>query len=577
MSLADVQIESLHARVLGPAPPEETSTLAARLAAMLARADLRPPGLPPSAVLLVCRLPAAALPPLAPWGYTLGPGLAWETAARNALAGCLRRAVRPQRGRIPADAEAVIFADEAEWLACLALDLSAGRALPPWRQPPRPLALADLLIQEARLLPALAALWQAWGCAHEVVQALTPHDARRVLQALIHAYSLPPLPASLKEDEPEGGLSPAQAALEQPGRSPQAQRGQPPASAAQPPPGGAPSALPPWRLRWDLPAFAPRRLGWERAALLGVSLALRRSPALGQDAAFWRDFHRWQAAEAAHAGAEETARALPAETDVQGYSLLQAGVQDALPGAFSPPEAALPGAAASVEQGGLPSPVQEAAPRADTQALHTLLGGVFYLIPLFQALDLPECCEPGWRLASGIGRWGLLETVACGLLDGGAEYDHDPLWHALAALDGREPSEQSERSEVGEIGAGVQDGGEFRPPPRWLIPLDVVLPPAEFQSPWFAALNPALRRWLALALPYVRFRLLASLRSLPGVAEGGLTNALLARPARITIEPAHVDVIFSLGDISLPVRAAGLDRDPGWLPAYGRVIRFHYL
>jgi hypothetical protein len=34
--------------------------------------------------------------------------------------------------------------------------------------------------------------------------------------------------------------------------------------------------------------------------------------------------------------------------------------------------------------------------------------------------------------------------------------------------------------------------------------------------------------------------------------------------------------VMSLNDISLPVRLAGLDCDPGWLPDFGRVVKFHF-
>ena len=35
--------------------------------------------------------------------------------------------------------------------------------------------------------------------------------------------------------------------------------------------------------------------------------------------------------------------------------------------------------------------------------------------------------------------------------------------------------------------------------------------------------------------------------------------------------------MFALRDARTDVRLAGLDADPGWQPAFGRVIRFHYV
>ena len=51
---------------------------------------------------------------------------------------------------------------------------------------------------------------------------------------------------------------------------------------------------------------------------------------------------------------------------------------------------------------------------------------------------------------------------------------------------------------------------------------------------------------------------------------------MLSAPARVFVTSTHVDVVVSLEDVSLPVRLAGLDRDPGWQPLLGRVVLFHF-
>ena len=38
-----------------------------------------------------------------------------------------------------------------------------------------------------------------------------------------------------------------------------------------------------------------------------------------------------------------------------------------------------------------------------------------------------------------------------------------------------------------------------------------------------------------------------------------------------------LDVSLPLDQADIRVRRAGLDLDPGWLPWFGRVVRFHYL
>ena len=42
------------------------------------------------------------------------------------------------------------------------------------------------------------------------------------------------------------------------------------------------------------------------------------------------------------------------------------------------------------------------------------------------------------------------------------------------------------------------------------------------------------------------------------------------------VSAEHVDIYFSLGALPFEIRLAGLDRDPGWIPAAGKTVTFHY-
>jgi hypothetical protein len=55
----------------------------------------------------------------------------------------------------------------------------------------------------------------------------------------------------------------------------------------------------------------------------------------------------------------------------------------------------------------------------------------------------------------------------------------------------------------------------------------------------------------------------------------GIATAVM-RPARLSLTPTHADVFFDLNGVSLAVRGAGLDLDPGWVSWFGRVVGFHY-
>jgi hypothetical protein len=83
----------------------------------------------------------------------------------------------------------------------------------------------------------------------------------------------------------------------------------------------------------------------------------------------------------------------------------------------------------------------------------------------------------------------------------------------------------------------------------------------------------ALRRWLAWLMPYARARLRRAL-GLAGRDE--LSRVLCERPARVLASATRVDVFFSLADLPVEVRLSGIDRDPGWVPAAGRSVAFHY-
>jgi hypothetical protein len=52
--------------------------------------------------------------------------------------------------------------------------------------------------------------------------------------------------------------------------------------------------------------------------------------------------------------------------------------------------------------------------------------------------------------------------------------------------------------------------------------------------------------------------------------------AELRVPGLVHHSRTHVDVVMDLEAISIPVRVAGLDRDPGWVPGLGRVVAFVY-
>jgi hypothetical protein len=254
----------------------------------------------------------------------------------------------------------------------------------------------------------------------------------------------------------------------------------------------------------------------------------------------------------------------------------------------------------------------------------TDLGGVLYLVNVVEALDLPDVIETP-PVGEHVGAWAMLEALARALLgpDGDTLRPDDPLWRTLARLDGREPDIP--------VGRALEDvensSGAFRMPLAWLeapqvdAPIDgqwavtdgrlrmwVDLgcvadleagddPATQAGAEWDRVPNagslqrvassapmprahepadcaPVLAKWAARTAPYVRYRLASAL----GVddPEADWIADLFRIAGKLYTTDTHVDLMLPLDAARIDARAAGLDRSPGWWPAGGRVVRFHF-
>jgi hypothetical protein len=240
----------------------------------------------------------------------------------------------------------------------------------------------------------------------------------------------------------------------------------------------------------------------------------------------------------------------------------------------------------------------------------TEFGGLFYLINLGIFLGLygdftsPAECDPSLSI------WDFVALLGRELL--GREIESDPVWSLLAAFAGRAQQEAP--------GANFAAPESWRMPAQWLEPysekcvwrstsvggrlrvthalgftvLDVPLTEADASAQLSLELQnyegmadvefdpepsgdgPAvepLRRWLDWLMPYVRVRLA---RALGLNVAGDVPRVLCAHHARIIFTATHLDVFFSLAELPVGVRLSGLDRDPGWVPAAGKFIAFHF-
>ncbi len=247
--------------------------------------------------------------------------------------------------------------------------------------------------------------------------------------------------------------------------------------------------------------------------------------------------------------------------------------------------------------------------------IETELGGLFYLINLGLFLnlygDFTTPLQPGLSLSI----WDFIALLGQQLLGTKA----DPVWLFLAQLAGRNEQEPA--------------GKDFNQPDSWRVPAEWLTPfPEEGTWRWsvnngrlqvqhpeqFLVLDLPLggsdpveqllremqtftdlrhsevslvndllhdevslagilslrvERWLRWLIPYVRVRLQ---RALGLVEADDVGRILCEHTARISLTATHLDIEFSLAELPIEVRLSGLDRNPGWVPAAGRFIAFHF-
>src|SRR5262245_12010206 len=111
---------------------QESGALSRRVAHLINTVTFDPPGMSPSAILLVRRLTDPLPRRLASDLEAVRANSEWESAARIRLSEFHRRAGRPIRGFVSGAADAVVFSDQSEMLACLARDIVSGDAAMFW-------------------------------------------------------------------------------------------------------------------------------------------------------------------------------------------------------------------------------------------------------------------------------------------------------------------------------------------------------------------------------------------------------------------------------------------------------------
>lgn len=656
---------------------------------LLNNLELKPQAFSPSSIFIVRKFSD----PL-PQRFKLNSNLIhvereWEQAVQQELTNICRQASRPARGVILGEPDSVLFADEAELLACLALSISSGQAWSCWwwqvvlKTIPaflgRSAGITKVFCERARYIPAALDLLSNWGKAVPVLKAISNSDAFTILNAMSHVHDLDhlisnlgvqPLDNQLEQEYSRQSTWPAQEMDEQKMSGQDILKTQPE---------DLNNGVALWE-RVISSVSQTKSLPKEQVALLGLGLTLQKSPSIAQRKDFQQAVINWwvrmgdslqvtKGSPKREFGIRQKSRDHMTETDgnskepeknlkihgkdgkrhhesrqpgtdqgkakirkIRSASDKQGRIsqEPALESlnskyARSPDEKVRTNPVKTVEQ-----PLQ-LFPGTDfsTEGIRTRLGGVLYLINLMGQLNLPYSFEPDWQVASQLGAWGTLEVMARALLAGeNVELLSDSVWPALAELDNRDHDVPA--------GSFFRGARQYNLPLAWwrlcpeakkkkifwaarekqfriwsefsfvLIdrPVDVVVtseyvrtalrpycdsiedmkicrrayadaPVLSAGSTWFAGMSHALIHWLTLITPFVRFQLTRVLKfSIKNKSD--LIKSIFYYQGTLYVSKSHVDLVMTLNDISLPIRIAGFDRNPGWMKDFGRVISFHF-
>jgi hypothetical protein len=480
----------------------------------------------------------------------------------NVLDAEIRDAARPARGTVPANANAVLFADRAELLACLARDWCAADLGISWWWPilfPRDdfTALVRRWLADAAAIPAALTRLDVAGMATPFLRKIAPDDLDALWRKVVQTFGLAELERTWSSMNLNNEVAP-----------------------------GVSREAAPWS-PWISPEST---LSTSATRLLVTAVLLERAPAKARSHSFARAVAAWTesnndpraqpldsanetlvaggdafatpapAKDARTPGGTKTVLARPPPPDVErrtpdaGDGAVSTRIESsdnlppAVPRATPAPPPIFPNGSPLHDRGledrsetglraAFPNDPGESAllPDAPQQdCIATEWGGVLYLVNLALAAGLyPDFTAPG-QAGLALPLWDFLALLGERMI--GEKFIDDPLPGFLARLSCRAPEDRP--------------GAEFEPPTG--EPLDC---------------------WVARICDDFAERVRRSIG--PGASQD-FCALLLNHGAKIEASSTRIDAHFSLATHPIELRLAGLDRDPGWVPAGGRAIYFHY-
>ena len=512
--------------------------LRGRLENVLSDVSLEP-RLPPSAILFIRKLDDPLPGSIQLDSPHARAPHAWRHAFQRRFDQLVSSAARPAHGYVADSAESVVFYDYAELLACLTADWCSGSALTRWwwqaliKRGDLSWLIRKFWRERVEYVPAALEHVVRKGVLVEFVSRLSDVEVREIVERVVSTFGVTRILRIKATDFFSLDLAPelkdvAQIRSETPWRH----------------------VVP----ESDTPSLRP-----VQQFFVGIVLMVHRAPARVRTLSFAREVEHWIQQHIVEVQRSQTIlteeihepefftpaepvapiRENPIHADLIALkpppppkesvsSLAKKADETKIANAIfryeDPPEipevvtvASLAQPEPPIEEIPLPEPIAVIA--TTPESIETNLGGLFYLINLAIFLEIySDFTSPVEQFHDDLSIWDFVTIV-------GKELDQeadDPIWELLKNLADRE---------------------------------DELITPL----------------WLTDLLPHIRARLHLAL----GI-DDDLAEILLHHEAKITITPTHLDVFFPLADHPIEIRLSGLDRNPGWVPAAGRFIAFHY-
>jgi hypothetical protein len=466
---------------------------------------------------------------------------AWRHAFQTRFDQLVSSAARPAHGFVADSAESVVFYDYAELLACLTADWCSGSAMTRWwwqallRRGDIAQMIRRFWREKIEYVPAGLEFLVRKGVVVEFVSQLSDVEVLEIFERVVRVFSLTRITRIKATDLVRVAVAREVTRATHVPEMSHVSRVR---------------SVMPWR--HIVPETDTPRLRPVQQLFVGVALMTHRAPSRVRTVSFAREVEQWIEAVISAAPEKQTI----VENNLEFFHAPESGAPirenpieapPAILRSAPPPQESVKSAVQFanatftyeevIDVIQRPSPPSITEPELviepkeipelfvpttlDDVTLETELGGLFYLINLALFMEIySDFTSPVESLHDDLSIWDFVAIV-------GKEIDqetNDPIWELLRDFAGRDNE-------------------------------DELITPA----------------WLTDLLPHILARLHLAL----GV-DDDLAQILLHHHARVSITPTHLDIFFSLADHPIELRLSGLDRNPGWVPAAGRFIAFHY-